>query len=89
MKALLATAVLLALSAGALAKPNPIERSRLALINADINIGSVADESSGSAGAMSERDYFEAPQPPFSAGALPCRMEPVLFHKTYVTQSCL
>ena len=54
MKALTATALLLALSAGALAKPNPVERPRLALVNADMSMGSV--------GAMRERDYFEAPQ---------------------------
>jgi hypothetical protein len=90
MKALTATALLLALSAVALAKPNPVERPRLALANADINTGSLAAmrENIGSIGAMREREYFEAPQSPFNAGAFPCRPEPVLFHKTRLAQSC-
>ena len=68
MKALPATALILALSSVALAKPNPVERHRLALVNADINMGSVGAMRAniGSAGAMRERDYFEAPQPPFA-----------------------
>ena len=41
MKALTATALLLALSAVALAKQTPVEGPRLALVNADINTGSV------------------------------------------------
>ena len=49
-------------------------------MSAEINIGSV--------GAMREGDYFEAPQPPFDAGASPCRLEPVLFRKTRLAQSC-
>ena len=90
MKALTATALLLALSAVALAKPNPVERSRLALANADMSMGSVGAmrENIGSVGAMRERDYFEAPQPPFNAGAFPCRLEPALFRKSRLAQSC-
>ena len=88
MKALTATLLLLALIAVALAKPNPVERSRLAVVNSDINIDSVGGENIGSAGAMRERDYFEAPQLPFNTGAFPCRWEPVLFHKTHLAQSC-
>ena len=59
MKALTATALLLALSAVALAKPNPVERPHLVLVNADINVGSVGAmrESIGPVGAMRERDY--------------------------------
>jgi hypothetical protein len=41
MKALTATALLLALSAVALAKQTPVEEPRLALVTADINTGSV------------------------------------------------
>jgi hypothetical protein len=65
------------LGAVALAKQTPVERPRLALVNADINIGSVGAmrENIGSAGAMRERDYFQAPQSPFNAGAFPCRLE--------------
>ena len=90
MKALMATALLLALSAVALAKPNPVERPGLALVNADIYMGSVGAmrENIGSVGAIRERNYFEAPQPPFEAGAFPCRLELALFDKTRVAQSC-
>ena len=90
MKALMATALLLALSAVAFAKPNPVERPRLALVNADIKMGSVGAmrENIGSVGVMRERDYFGAPQSPFDAGASPCRLEPVLFRKTRLAQSC-
>ena len=79
MRALTAAALLLVLSAVAFAKPNPVERPRLALVNADINMGSVGAmrENIGSVGAMRERDYFEAPQPPFNA--FPCRLELDLF----------
>ncbi|MGB7826012.1 MAG: hypothetical protein WBL86_06795, partial [Pseudolabrys sp.] len=68
IKALTAIALLLALGAVALAKP--VERTSLALVNADINIGSI--------GAMRERNYFQAPQSPFNADAF-CRLEPALF----------
>ena len=90
MKALTATALLLALSAVALAKPNLVDRPHLALANADINISSFGAmrENIGSVGAMRERDYFEAPQPPFDAGAFPCRLEPVLFRNSRLAQSC-
>ena len=90
MKALTATVLLLALSAVALAKPNPVERPRLAFVNADINMGSLGAmrENIGSVGAMRERDYFEAPQQPFDGGAFPCRLEPALFDKTRLAQSC-
>ena len=86
MRALTATALLLALSAVALAKPNPVERPRLALVNADMSMGSVGAmrENIGSVGAMRERDYFEVPQPQFNA----CRLQPSLFNKTRLAQSC-
>ena len=77
IKALTAIALLVALGAVALAKP--VERTSLALVNADINIGSI--------GAMRERNYFQAPQSPFNADAF-CRLEPALFHKTRLAQSC-
>src|SRR5262249_58196542 len=77
MKSLMAAAVLLALSAVALAKPTPIERPRLALVNADTDMGSVVamQENIGSIRAMRERDYFAAPQLPLNN--FPCRLEPV------------
>jgi hypothetical protein len=88
MKALTVTALLLALSVVALAKPNPVERPRFALENADMTMASVGAmrENIGPVGAMRERDYFGAPQSPFNA--FPCRLEPVLFHKTRLAQSC-
>jgi hypothetical protein len=79
IKALTAIALLLALGAVALAKQTRVERTSLALVNADINIGSI--------GAMRERNYFQAPQSPFNADAF-CRLEPALFHKTRLAQSC-
>ena len=90
MKALTATALLLALSAVAFAKPNPVDRPRVAFVYADINMGSVGamHDNIGPVGAMRERDYFGAPQSPFKTGAFPCRLEPVLFHKTRLSQSC-
>ena len=82
-------ALFLALSAVALAKPDPVERHRLALVNTDINMGSVGamPENIDSVGAMRERDYFGAPQSPFNAD-FPCRLEPLLFDKTRLAQSC-
>ena len=84
IKALTAIALLLALGAVALAKQTPVERTSLALVNADINIGSIGAmrENIGSVGAMRERDYFQAPQPPF------CRLESVLFDTTRLAQLC-
>jgi len=88
MKALMATALLVALSAVAFAKPDPFERPRLALMNADINVGSVGtmQENNGSIGAMRERDYFRRPQSPLNV--FPCRLEPILFDKVRLAQSC-
>ena len=88
MRALTAAALLLALSVVAFAKPNPVERPRLALVNADVSMGSVGamHENVGSVGAMRERDYFGAPQPPFNA--FPCQLELDLFIKTRLAQSC-
>jgi hypothetical protein len=42
----------------------------------------IAFENIGSVGAMRERDYFQAPQPPF------CRLESVLFDTTRLAQLC-
>ena len=87
IKALTAITLLLASGAVALAKQTPVEGPRLGLlVNADINSGSVGAmrENIGSVGAMRERDYFEAPQTPFNA----CRLQPSLFNKTRLAQSC-
>lgn len=86
IKALTAITLLWASGAVALAKQTPVEQPRLALLNADINTGSVGAmrEDIGSVGAMRERNYFEAPQTPFNA----CRLQPSLFNKTRLAQSC-
>jgi hypothetical protein len=89
MKPLMPVALLLAISTVALAKPTPIERLPLA-VNAGINmnmgyVGPV-QENTGSIGAMRERQYFEAPQSPLNA--FPCRLEPLLFDKMRLAQSC-
>ena len=90
MKALTVTALLLALSAVTLAKPNPVDRPRVAFVYADMSMGSVGamHDNIGSVGAMRERYYFGAPQSPFNAGSIPCRLEPDLFAKTRLAQSC-
>ena len=76
IKTLMAITLLFASGAVALAKHTPVEGPRLALVNADINSGSV--------GAIRERDYFEAPQTPFDA----YRWQPCLSNKTRLAQSC-
>jgi len=88
MKAVTATALLLALSAAALAKPNPVERSSLAHADIDINSVGAMRENIGSVGAMRERNYFQAPQSPINAGAFPCRLELDLFDNARLAQSC-
>ena len=45
----------------ALAKPNPVERLRVAFENADINIDTVGNKKIGSVGTMRGRNYFIAP----------------------------
>jgi hypothetical protein len=53
-----------------------------------MNMGYVGpvQENTGSIGAMRERQYFEAPQSPLNA--FPCRLEPLLFDKMRLAQSC-
>ena len=69
IKALTAIALLLALGAVALAKQTPVERTSLALVNADINIGSI--------GAMARtwfgRSYARAELFSSAATAVQCR----------------
>lgn len=83
MKALLAIAVLLSLSAGAQAKLAPVETPRLT---------PAPDDSAmvvGPAGAMLESGYFRAPQTPVAAGRVfPCRLQLQAFDKTRLAQSC-
>ncbi len=89
MKALTAGVFILALSAVAFAKTNPVERLPLALLKANYNGGSrTTHEDIGALGAMRERAYFEAPQPSYNAGAFPCRLESVVFHTTRLPDLC-
>jgi hypothetical protein len=88
MKPLMPVALLLAISTVALAKPTPIERPLAVNAGSNMNMGYVGpmQENTGSIGAMREREYFEAPQSPLNA--FPCRLEPLLFDKTRLAQSC-
>ena len=84
MKGFTVTAILLALTATAVAKPvpvknlNPMEEA-FARVDVDIN--------SGPAGAMLEREYFEAPRPPMNGG-MPCRFQSAIFDKVRLAQLC-
>ena len=88
MKPLMPAALLIALSTVALAKPGPIELPTAIVTPGITNMGSVGSvqENTGSIGTMREREYFEAPQSPINA--FPCRIEPVLFNKVRLAQSC-
>ena len=90
MKRWIPVALLVAMSPVALAKPTPVDELPAAIVKAaaTINRGSVASvqENTGSIGAMREREYFEATQSPINA--FPCRIEPVLFSKVRLAQSC-
>lgn len=90
MKFLTTAAIVLSLTFtfAASAKPTPPDRMgaaedlrpALALNDTDINIGP--------AGASLERNYFQAPQQPFNAGSLSCRMQMSVFDKMRLTQAC-
>ena len=84
MKPLMVAALLSAFSTVALAKTTPIER--LPDINKNMVSVEAMQESTGSIGAMREREYFEPPQSPINA--FPCRLEPLLFEKVRLAQSC-
>lgn len=83
MKAIAAFAVLLTLGAGAMAKPAPVERQRVAISPDDLAIQIEP------AGATLEANYFHAPQQPFAAGRVfPCRMQLRVFEKMRLAQTC-
>jgi hypothetical protein len=90
MEALMATVLLLACGAVALAKPIPVEQPNEALVRANINISNVRTmrDNIELVGAMREREYFEAPQPLLRPGTVPCRLESILFDGTRLVQSC-
>ena len=88
MKTWMSVALLVAMSPAALAKPTPVELPIAIEKAATVNRGSLAtmQENTGSIGAVREREYFEARQSPINA--FPCRIEPVLFSKVRLAQSC-
>lgn len=87
MKGFTVTAMLLVLTATAVAKPVPVKKLNLmedlnpAFARADVDINS------GPAGAMLEREYFEAPGGPMNGG-LPCRFQSAIFDKVRLAQLC-
>ncbi|HEY6382028.1 MAG TPA: hypothetical protein VIY07_09515 [Pseudolabrys sp.] len=87
MKGFTVTAILLALTATAVAKPvpvknlNPMEDLNPAFARVDVDINS------GPAGAMLEREYFEAHRPPMNGG-MPCRFQSAIFDKVRLAQLC-
>jgi hypothetical protein len=85
MKSLLA--VLLALTTtAAIAKPSPVDPVRsanpIALPRASAEFGI------GPASAPPERSYFRAPDSDSRRGLYLCRVEPSIFAKVRLTQSC-
>jgi hypothetical protein len=88
MKPWMSVALLVVMSPVALAKPTPIELPSAIVKAGTVNRGSVASvqENRASTGALREREYFEATQSPINA--FPCRIEPVLFSKVRLAQSC-
>jgi hypothetical protein len=84
MKFLMVAALLSAFVTVAVAKPTPIER--LPDINKNMASAEPMQENTSSIGAMREREYFEPPQS--AVNAFPCRLEPVLFDKVRLAQSC-
>ena len=88
MKPWMSVALLVAMSPVALAKPTPIELPTTIVKAGIINRGSLASvqENMGSIGAVRERENVEATQSPINA--FPCRIEPVLFSKVQLAQSC-
>jgi len=85
MKSLIVLALALATAAAA-AKPSPVEPVRsanpiaLARASAEFNIGP--------AGATLERNYFRGPEADSGAGLYFCRVEPDMFAKVRLAQSC-
>jgi len=88
MKAFTVVAILAVLTTTAVAKPvpvknpNPMEDLNPAFARVDVDINS------GPAGAMLEREYFEAPTPPMNGGGLPCRFQSAIFDKVRLAQLC-
>jgi len=82
MRLRISVVLLVFFSPVALAKPAPIELPTAFVKAGNLNAGSVASVQ----GRMRQREYTEATQPPINA--FPCRIEPVLFSKVGLAQSC-
>jgi hypothetical protein len=84
MKGFMAAAILLVFFGVATAKPTPTQvlepapTQTFARNDADIYVGPSP--------ANLERAYFQAPE--FRSGGLPCRLEPSVFAKIRLAQSC-
>ncbi|HET6492048.1 MAG TPA: hypothetical protein VFG44_03655 [Burkholderiales bacterium] len=85
MKSLLVLVVGLTATSAA-AKPSPVEPARSA--NPIALARASAEFNSGPAGATLERSYFHAPEADPRAGLYLCRIEPSMFAKVRLTQSC-
>jgi hypothetical protein len=88
MKGLTAAAMLLVLTVVAGAKPAPVSDPKLAAYPTSPLARNDVDINIGPAGAMLEREYFQAPQPPFTAGGLPCRLQSAIFDKMQLARLC-
>lgn len=90
---IIAVLVLLCLGAPASAVPTPVgdlHRSTRSAHDGGLPSSAAredADVNIEPAGALLERDYFQAP-PAFSSGVIPCRFEPNIFEKVRLAQSC-
>ena len=83
MKALIASAISLALCAPALATLAPVERQ---LTLRKIAVAAIY---TGPAGAQVEHDYFQsAPQPTATRRIFPCSVRVIVFEKTQLARSC-
>jgi hypothetical protein len=86
MKVLGAAILVLTSTAAAVAKPSPVDPVRsaspMALTQAS------AEFNNGPAGATLERNYFQAPDSGSHSGLYLCRLEPSMFAKVRLTQSC-
>jgi hypothetical protein len=86
MRNLLAVILAFTAATAAVAKPSPVEPVRaanpiaLARASTEFNIGP--------AGATLERKYFRAPESDSQSGLYLCRLEPSMFVKARLTQSC-
>src|SRR5262249_39539143 len=88
MKAWIPVALLVVMSPVALAKPTPIELPA-PIVKAGImhrSTHAAVQEQTGSVWPEPEREYFEATESPINA--FPGRIEPVLFSKVQLAQSC-